>query len=67
MVNWGYELLGFDSAAAYGQSLLKTPKHLSGRVFLTHSAEEQMDLKHESKNEMKRVLVRGHVLGSAVS
>lgn len=54
---WGYELFGFESLGAYGQNLLQTPQNLSTRVFLPHSAEEQMDLKQESKGELKRVLV----------
>lgn len=53
-----YELTGFDSAAEYGKKLLQTPQLFAKRVFKTHSAEEQMDLKHESKAEMKKVLVR---------
>jgi APA family basic amino acid/polyamine antiporter len=56
MVHLGYELFGFESLGAYGRNLLKTPKNLATRVFLPHSAEEQMSLKQESKGELKRVL-----------
>jgi hypothetical protein len=53
-----YDLLGFDSPWAYTQRLLKTPQNLVKRVFLVHTADEQMEWRAEGKHDMKRVLVR---------
>lgn len=66
MPSWGYDLFGFETPAVYGHNLLKTPQNLVRRMFLPHSAEEQMELKNESKNKLKRVLVRPRDRGRMV-
>lgn len=52
----GYELLGFDSVQDYGAALKGLPKGGAQRVFRRQSAAVQLDLRSESKADLKRCL-----------